>query len=70
MAAGALNTTIQIGPAVAVPLIGGVFFIVLGSSVSPEAYSRAFAAVLGCIVATFVVSLGLTRLLRPVGAGR
>jgi MFS family permease len=67
MAAGALNTTIQIGPAVAVPVIGGIFFTVLGHATDPAAYSRAFAAVLACVVATFVVSLGLTRLLRPIG---
>jgi EmrB/QacA subfamily drug resistance transporter len=65
MAAGALSTAIQIGPAVAVPLIGGVFFTVLGDGASVGAYQYAFAAVLICIVATFVVSLGLTKLLHP-----
>ncbi len=57
MAAGALSTAIQIGPAVAVPLIGGVFFTVLGDDASIGAYQHAFVAVLVCIVATFVVSL-------------
>jgi MFS family permease len=65
MAAGALTTTIQIGPAVAVPVIGGVFFTVLGDRVGAAGYAPAFAAVLACVVATFVVSLGLVRLLRP-----
>jgi MFS family permease len=65
MASGVLNTVIQVGPAVAVPLIGGVFFTVLGRATSVAAYSHAFAAVLACIVTTFVVSLALTRLLRP-----
>jgi MFS family permease len=65
MAAGALTTTIQIGPAVAVPVIGGVFFTVLGSATGAAAYAHAFAAVLVCVIGTFVISLGLIRLLRP-----
>lgn len=65
MASGALNTTIQIGPAVSVPVIGGVFFTVLGDATDSAAYAHAFAAVLECIIVTFVVSLGLTGLLRP-----
>ena len=65
MASGALNTVIQVGPAVAVPLIGGVFFTLLGPGDSIAAYRFAFAAVLACVIATFVASLGLTMLLRP-----
>lgn len=65
MASGVLNTTIQVGPAVAVPLIGGVFFTVLGGDHSVEAYSHAFAAVLACVIGTFVLSIGLVKFLRP-----
>jgi EmrB/QacA subfamily drug resistance transporter len=64
MAAGALTTTIQIGPAIAVPVIGGVFFSVLGPTPDVAIYGHAFAAVLACIIGTFVVSLVLLRLLR------
>jgi EmrB/QacA subfamily drug resistance transporter len=63
MAAGALNTMIQVGPAVAVPVIGGVFFNVLGQGGAAD-YRIAFATVLACVIATFCISLGLTFLLR------
>jgi MFS family permease len=65
MIAGALNTAIQIGPALAVPVIGSVFFTMLGNTGSASAYTNAFAAALACIVASYVVCLGLTTLLRP-----
>jgi EmrB/QacA subfamily drug resistance transporter len=65
MASGVLNTVIQVGPAVAVPLIGGVFFTVLGDATSVQAYSHAFAAVLACVIGTFVLSIGLVKFLRP-----
>jgi hypothetical protein len=42
-----------------------VFFTALGDAPDIGAYQRAFAAVLGCVVATFVVSLDLTKLLHP-----
>jgi EmrB/QacA subfamily drug resistance transporter len=66
MASGVLNTAIQVGPAIAVPVIGGVFFTVLGNASGPQAYTQAFAAALACVIATLVVSLGLTVLLRQV----
>jgi EmrB/QacA subfamily drug resistance transporter len=71
MASGALNTTIQLGPSIAVPVIGGVFYSVLGTATDVRSYSVAFAWVLACIVGTFVLSLALLRLLRPTPvAGR
>ncbi len=65
MASGVLNTVIQLGPSLAVPIIGGVFFTVLGLSTDMVQYNHAFAAVLACIVATFLASLALIQLLRP-----
>jgi EmrB/QacA subfamily drug resistance transporter len=65
MTSGALNTAIQIGPAIAVPVIGGVFFSVLGRDGSAEAYGHAFAAAIICVIATFAASLALITLLRP-----
>jgi EmrB/QacA subfamily drug resistance transporter len=65
MASGALNTAIQVGPSIAVPVIGGVFFRVLGDGAVVADYRQAFAAALLCIVGTHVVGLGLTRLLAP-----
>lgn len=65
MASGAVNTAIQIGPALSVPVIGGVFYIVLGNATDPASYAHAFAAVLACIVGSFVISIGLLGLLRP-----
>jgi EmrB/QacA subfamily drug resistance transporter len=64
MASGALNTAIQIGPAIAVPVIGGVFFRALGDGGAPALYQHAFAAALACIVATHATCLALTFLLR------
>jgi MFS family permease len=64
MASGALTTAIQVGPAFAVPIIGGVFFTVLGSDTSAVSYTHAFATVLICTCAVYATSLGLTGFLK------
>ncbi len=64
MASGALNMAIQIGPSIAVPVIGGVFFRVLGDGSSVTQFQAAFATALACIVATHATGLALSFLLR------
>jgi hypothetical protein len=64
MTSGALTTAIQLGPAFAVPIIGGVFFRVLAGRSDAESYTHAFAGVLTCTGAVYVTSLLLTALLR------
>ena len=64
MASGALATAIQIGPALAIPIIGGAFFVVLGAGTTPGAYRQALAVVCLCIIATFVVSIALVAALK------
>ena len=60
MASGAINTAIQVGPAIAVPLIGGVFFRTLAGS---DSYPQAFGAALTCIVFANALGLALSFLL-------
>jgi MFS family permease len=64
MASGALTTAIQVGPAFSVPIIGGVFFLVLDGRTDPSAYAHAFAAVLICTTGVYAASLALSALLR------
>ncbi len=64
MASGALTTAIQLGPAFAVPIIGGVFFRQLAGRSDAVSYEHAFAVVLICTASVYLVSLLLTTLLR------
>jgi MFS family permease len=64
MASGALNTVIQIGPSLAVPIIGGLFFRAVAGRADAPAYVHGFAAVLTATATVYAVSLGLTFLLR------
>ncbi|MCM2448239.1 MFS transporter [Rahnella sp. CG8] len=48
LAAGLVNSTLQISGALAVALIGGVFFTVAGQVPSPETISRAF--IIACLI--------------------
>jgi EmrB/QacA subfamily drug resistance transporter len=65
LASGIVISTFQIGAALGVAIIGGVFFSVLGTGREPASYSRAFAVALGCNVALLAIggllSLGLSR---------
>ncbi len=51
LASGIVISTFQIGAALGVAIIGGVFFSVLESGQGLAAYSRAFSVALGCNVA-------------------
>ncbi len=64
LASGMVITTFQIGAALGVAIIGGVFFSVLGAGLERAAYSRAFAVALGCNVALLVFG-GLLSLWLP-----
>ena len=65
LASGIAISTFQIGSALGVAIIGGVFFSVLGTHTDPAAYAHAFAIALGCNVALLalggVLSLWLPR---------
>jgi EmrB/QacA subfamily drug resistance transporter len=55
LASGIAISTFQIGAALGVAMIGGVFFSVLGNGQEPAAYARAFSVALGCNIALLVV---------------
>jgi hypothetical protein len=55
LASGIVISTFQIGAALGVAIIGGVFFSVLGGGQDLAAYARAFSAALGCNVALLMV---------------
>lgn len=63
LASGMVMSTLQIGAALGVAMIGGVFFSVSGDGPDLATYSNAFAVALGCNVALLIVggllSLGL-----------
>jgi predicted MFS family arabinose efflux permease len=51
LASGVMISTFQIGAALGVAIIGGVFFSALGARQDVEAYAHAFTLALGCNVA-------------------
>lgn len=51
LASGIMISTFQIGAALGVAIIGGIFYSILGTWPDPDAYARAFAVALGCNVA-------------------
>ena len=55
LAAGIVISTFQIGAALGVAVIGGVFFSTLGAGQDLAAYAHAFAIALGCNVALLVL---------------
>lgn len=59
LAAGIMNSTLQIGAAVSVASIGSLFFAVLGDGTGPAAYGHA----LGIAMASVVVALSASMLL-------
>jgi EmrB/QacA subfamily drug resistance transporter len=69
LASGIVISTFQIGAALGVALIGGVFFSALGNGQEMTAYSHAFSVALGCNVAFLVLggvlSLWLPRQVQP-----
>jgi EmrB/QacA subfamily drug resistance transporter len=64
LASGIVISTFQIGAALGVAIIGGVFFSVLGAEQDLAAYSHAFAVALGCNVALLAIG-GLLSLWLP-----
>lgn len=55
LASGIMISTFQIGAALGVAVIGGVFYSALGTQQDPAAYARAFVLALGCNVALLVL---------------
>jgi EmrB/QacA subfamily drug resistance transporter len=64
LASGIVISTFQIGAALGVAIVGGVFFSLLGSGQELASYARAFAVALGCNVALLVIG-GLLSLWLP-----
>jgi EmrB/QacA subfamily drug resistance transporter len=70
LASGIVISTFQIGAALGIAVIGGVFFSALGQGHGALAYAHAFAMALGCNVALLVLAGCLSlRLPRPGAAG-
>ena len=59
LAAGIMNSTLQIGSAVSVAGASGLFFTVLGEGTSAAAYGTAFAIVMATVVAALTLSMSL-----------
>jgi MFS family permease len=55
MASGIVMTTLQIGSALGIAIVGGVFYSVLGTQTSTHAYSHAFSNALACNVVLLAV---------------
>lgn len=66
LASGIAISTFQIGAALGVAIIGGIFFIALGDSQTPAAYAHAFSVGLTCNVLLLVVGCVLSLRLQHV----
>jgi EmrB/QacA subfamily drug resistance transporter len=60
LAAGVVMSTFQIGSALGIAIVGGVFFAMLGPVPVAAAYPHAFAVALGCNVALLAIGGGLS----------
>ncbi|MBN8954899.1 MULTISPECIES: MFS transporter [unclassified Rhizobium] len=60
LASGIVISTFQIGAALGVAIIGGIFFSVLGAGQELRSYSDAFAVALGCNVLLLAVGAALS----------
>jgi EmrB/QacA subfamily drug resistance transporter len=60
LASGLMISTFQIGAALGVAIIGGVFYSALGARQDPDAYAHAFTLALGCNVALLALGGGLS----------
>ena len=56
LASGMVISTLQIGAALGVAIVGGVFYRVLGSDQTAGAYAHAFALALGCNIALITLA--------------
>jgi EmrB/QacA subfamily drug resistance transporter len=63
LASGVVISTFQIGAALGVAIIGGIFFSAVGANSDTAAYARAFAIALGCNCALLVLGAALSLLL-------
>ena len=59
LAAGMLNSTLQIGSAVSLPAIGSIFFAMLGDGTTPADYGHALGIAMGCQIALLSLSMFL-----------
>ena len=59
LAAGMMNSTLQIGSAVSVPAIGSIFFAVLGDGTAPADYGHALGIAIGGQIAVLSLSMFL-----------
>ncbi|WP_252168939.1 MFS transporter [Sphingomonas morindae] len=64
LASGVVISTFQIGSALGVAIVGGIFFSILGTGRSPADHAHAFAIALSCNVALLVLG-GLLSLWLP-----
>lgn len=64
LASGLVISTFQIGAALGVAIIGGVFYSVLGTAPTMASYKHAFVAALGCNAALLAVGACLSARLR------
>jgi MFS family permease len=60
LVSGIVISTFQIGAALGVAMVGGVFFSILGAGQDLAAYSHAFGLGLGCNVALLALGGGLS----------
>ena len=67
LAAGIMNSTLQIGAAISVASIGGLFFAILGDGTGPVAYGTALGISMGTqvVILTTSLLLGLAAASRP-----
>ncbi|MGL4962943.1 MAG: MFS transporter [Inquilinus sp.] len=60
MIAGIASSTLQVGTALSVAVIGGIFYTVLGARTDPAAITQAFVIAILCIAACLAVGAGLS----------
>ena len=60
MIAGVASSTLQVGTALSVAVIGGIFYTVLGARTDPAAITQAFIVAILCIAACLAVGAGLS----------
>lgn len=59
MIAGVVTSTLQLGTALSVAVIGGIFYDLMGGVTGPEGITHAFAVAVACIAGCLAVGAGL-----------